>query len=478
LKNVRFPVLALCLHKQTEEGTHRDTLVDEFKCAVPKSCAGFLGTCKEAIQTANTELCTQHFMKVMDAKEECKYDDLNALEQLRNCSDLKYFLLENEEKVSFFEVNPAHMTKTVAAPLTVKQTEGCSWNDILEIFAKTDISAEAFQLWKGYQEGHLFNSKAEVKGRLDTYTYYLTSDLRCAGDVKNMANCIAYEMKNFPEKYDAAGILMALGQNGGVCNVQKEIGIRMVYAAMMDSMMEHMKENSVETKVLSLLKKNRFVLSELVAEALIFNGKKSVNVFNSHNVIPVQNSLAAQIGIDHIPDPDGGSRSFDTAYAEFMKRYTLEHILKVIAGAVNDSHRLINYHDCVEFFEQIKPEGLDSYVYLNDFVFDMNTGKFTNAAMKYMLWKLDIIKVSEEALGKNTELLQKQILKPIVQPSKEKLNPPVIINKPDVGRSNHPVSPVAVIDVTEPKRRQHRFIIPVLGLCTVVILTFVGLYVL
>jgi hypothetical protein len=322
-------------------------------------------------------------------------------ERLHSCGELTCILLEKDRGVQCFEINPLHMTRNIPPPLTAKQTKGYSWKDILKVFEVTEIDDSAFDMWKGYEEEDLFGTRAEMKSRLETYTQYLSSS-KGAPDVKNKASCIAFELKNYPEKYDAVGILMALAQNGGVCNVQKEIGIRSVYASMMDSMMAHTTENSVETKVLTLLKKNRLALSELVAESLIVHQVKNLTyskLLNSHHVIPIQNKLASQIGIDPIPDPNASKEvQCEKAYVEFMKRYTVEHVVKVVYGAVNSSHRVIKYHDCVAFFEEIRPKGLDSYIYLNDFVFDMNTGKFTKAAIKYLLWKLEIIQVKQSVV--------------------------------------------------------------------------------
>jgi hypothetical protein len=371
-----------------------------------------------------------------------------------------------------------HILKAVAAPLTVKQTEGCSWNDILEIFAKTDIPNEAFDLWKGYIERHLFTTKADVKRNLETYRQYVIES-KTPADVKNMVSCIAFEIKNFSEKYDIVGILMALAQNGGVCNVQKEIGIRTVYAAMMDSMMEHMKEKSIETKVLTLLKKSRFVLSGLVAEVVIrkTRGYSRVDVLNSHWVIPIQNVLAPQIGIDHIPDEHGASTfKCGGAYEEFMKRYDVDYLVRLVSGAVNDSHRLINYHDCVEFFEEIKPDDVETYAYLNDFVFDMETGKFTVLAIKYLLWKLDIIQVKQEVLNEHSRLLQKKkkvvvhkkdepVLKSKLKKSKGKPNK-------SQGKAKKPAASVQVLE--QPERRDE--LLPLWAVCIGAMIALSGLH--
>jgi hypothetical protein len=321
---------------------------------------------------------------------ENKYDDTQAIEELQGCPEIRVCLDESEEKMSFFEVCPAHMTKEIPAPITVTD-KGHTWADLMKLFDETEFSKEISELW-----GRVHTQvKQSMKQPLESYLHYLQSDPKCSSDVKKMVSCIVYELQTFPEKYDAAGVLLMLAQNGGVCNVQKEFGIRSVYAGMMDSMMDHMKANSVETRILNILKKTRYVISEQVAVS-IYRAKYNypTGFVNTHYIVPVQNELSSKIGIDFIPEPNPCVMEYPgDRLSDFNALYTVDYIVKVISGALNDSHRLINYHDCVEFMEGIKPAGVDSYTFLNEFVFDMDTGKFKEHAVKYLLWKLQILKL-------------------------------------------------------------------------------------
>jgi len=161
-------------------------------------------------------------------------------------------------------------------------------------------------------------------------------------------------------------------------------------------MLEHVKAGSVETKILSLLRKNRFALSEQVAMDICVEHHyyHKGSVLNSHWVTPIQNKIAKRIGIDEVPDPNGSAlTSARDEYERFMELYTSQYILKSIHGAVNDSTRLINYHDFVEYLETQRPADVDSYEFLNHFVFDMDTGKFRDDAIKFALSKMKILKV-------------------------------------------------------------------------------------
>jgi hypothetical protein len=347
--------------------------------------------------------------------QDSKYDDQVALEVLRSNPDIRVCLDESEEKKVFFEIDPTHMTKHIPAPINVDD-KGHKWSNLMLIYERSEMLQTTFDVWQGQ-----FRGKKDLKHNLESYSTYLENeDSKCSQEVKKMVSCIVYELETFPEKYDATGIFIMLAQNGGVCNVQKEFGIRTVYADMMDSMMDHMKENSVETRVLNLLKKTRYALSEQVAvEIAILNKVKYGDFVNTHYIVPVQNEMAAQIGIDEVPEPNPMSMNYaGDKIADFMKLYTLEHIVKVVSGALNDSHRLINYHDCVEYLESAKPAGVESYAFLNEFVFDMESGKFKEHAIKYMLWKLQILKLNGngtkhlESLQNSEEIKQKTDRKP------------------------------------------------------------------
>jgi len=148
-----------------------------------------------------------------------------------------------------------------------------------------------------------------------------------------------------------------------------------------------------------LLKKNRVALAEEVAKDICIevNYYRKGGVLNSHWVTPIQNKIAPRIGIDEVPDPNGSlpANSKDE-YERFMKYYTSQYILRSINGAVNDSSRLINYHDFVEYLETQRPADVDSYEFLNHFVFDMDTGKFRDDALKFALCKMKILRIGTD----------------------------------------------------------------------------------
>eukprot|EP00475_Leptophrys_vorax_P007564 TRINITY_DN14794_c1_g1_i3.p1 TRINITY_DN14794_c1_g1~~TRINITY_DN14794_c1_g1_i3.p1 ORF type:complete len:356 (-),score=82.18 TRINITY_DN14794_c1_g1_i3:84-1151(-) len=311
-------------------------------------------------------------------------------------------LLElGESSQSLFKVNQQHVKKDVPMPLSASEIKKYSFADLLSIHEETTYSDETLSMW-GRR-----SSKATIRHRLAHYTDYLNNTQRSSEAVRSMISCIVHELKSSPEKCDVAGILLALGMHASMCDVQKEIGIRTVFAAMTDSMMHHMKANALDSKVLMLLKRDRSIVTEMVVRDVLIDRKlydlSNVDRFiNSHHIMPIQNQLSPFIGVDHVPEPNPMPLDCKTEdlLDSFWKKYDVEHIVKLIDAAMNDSHRLLNYQDCVDYFESIKPaEVADVHAFLSEFVFNMDSGKFNKKAIKLMLWKMDILELTEEGIN-------------------------------------------------------------------------------
>ena len=55
------------------------------------------------------------------------------------------------------------------------------------------------------------------------------------------------------ENHEALGAVVLLAAHGGVCNVQKEIGIRLAYAGLAETMKSDCDENNPKNRVLRIL---------------------------------------------------------------------------------------------------------------------------------------------------------------------------------------------------------------------------------
>jgi len=244
-------------------------------------------------------------------------------------------------------------------------------------------------LWVDYSGSRLFRTPDDIKYRFSTYLSYIRT---AAEDVQNITKSIIHEIKSYPDKYDVPSIILALAQNGGVCNVQKEVGLRMVYASMTDSILQHVNSESIETKILIILRNLRETLCEKTAEKVI--RQKSYDM-NTHYLIPIRNGFAAAIGLNVIKDPDQWV-TFDNYFGDFMKLYTVNEIVKILRIALNDSPRKLDYLDVLAFLEKHIPEDVDEYEFKQEFLFDLSNGHFSDAGIRFMLTKMEIIQPKTE----------------------------------------------------------------------------------
>src|SRR5690242_8322479 len=104
---------------------------------------------------------------------ESKYEESNAVQSLEQHSDLKLFF--NKDEKTIFEVEPEHMLREIAAPLTAQDVSGCSFSDLMEIFKGVTVTNEMLDIWRGYQDSQLFQSESHVRNNLNTYTSYVES---------------------------------------------------------------------------------------------------------------------------------------------------------------------------------------------------------------------------------------------------------------------------------------------------------------
>eukprot|EP00475_Leptophrys_vorax_P042853 TRINITY_DN80782_c0_g1_i1.p1 TRINITY_DN80782_c0_g1~~TRINITY_DN80782_c0_g1_i1.p1 ORF type:complete len:197 (-),score=42.70 TRINITY_DN80782_c0_g1_i1:36-551(-) len=117
--------------------------------------------------------------------------------------------------------------------------------------------------------------------------------------------------------------------------------------------------------------------------------------------------MAKQIGIDHVPEPNPILVDSSGEVDKFKEKYTAERVVRLILSAVNE-HKSIKYQECLEYLESIRPEGVDAYAYLNEFVFDMDSGNFTERSIKYLLWTMEVIQLSPQG-QKVAEVVDKRI---------------------------------------------------------------------
>eukprot|EP01124_Arcella_intermedia_P009056 TRINITY_DN1583_c0_g1_i1.p1 TRINITY_DN1583_c0_g1~~TRINITY_DN1583_c0_g1_i1.p1 ORF type:complete len:317 (-),score=57.51 TRINITY_DN1583_c0_g1_i1:35-913(-) len=283
-----------------------------------------------------------------------------------------------------FEINKAHMTLETPFPLSPEEISTSSIQDFHNLYHKSTLTHPMLTPWLDYCGNPIFSNIDSVKYKYDTYLPYLQT---ASTEVANMAKYIAYELNHNLTQYDLNAIILGLAQNGGACNVQKEIGIRVMYASMTDSMLQHMNSESVKTKVLVLLRKHRECLVDKVA---VVEGV----CMNSHYLVTIRNLLAKEIGVSVIPDPNASAvpegRDF---MGVFLGLYTVREVVKVMKAALNARPRTISYHDVLNLIEESVPPGVDLHFFHDNYVFQ--EGNFTDLSVLLILCKLDVIQIQK-----------------------------------------------------------------------------------
>jgi len=296
-----------------------------------------------------------------------------------------------------FKVFHDHMTRTIEPPISPQELSTCPIEAFDTLINNVTFPDEVLALWVGYSGERLFQSHADVQYRFCTYLPYIRV---APEEIQNIAKSIIYEIKTHPDKYDIPSVLLALAQNGGVCNIQKEVGLRMVYASMTDTILQHVNSESIETKVLLMLRNLRETLSEKTAEKII---KARGMIMNTHYIIPIRNKFAPSIGLTVIKDPDQYVIDDLNHFDEFMQVYTVEKIVTCLRIALNDTPRKLDYLDVLSFLEKHKPLNVDEYEFKEEFLFDVAKGYFTDAGIRFLLDKMKIIR--ERADGEEEDQL-------------------------------------------------------------------------
>eukprot|EP00658_Telonema_sp_P-2_P073828 TRINITY_DN62963_c0_g1_i1.p1 TRINITY_DN62963_c0_g1~~TRINITY_DN62963_c0_g1_i1.p1 ORF type:complete len:277 (+),score=84.78 TRINITY_DN62963_c0_g1_i1:92-922(+) len=232
---------------------------------------------------------------------------VEVLEQSEQEGEQEGKLEEWELGLDQVEVKLGHVSAEVPLVCSTDETAGVECKLLLEIFEtrKGEFTEEALDLWRGWQDAKIFGSADVVKSRLDTIVEY--GEQRASGDIRQRLRCITFLLQAKPEDYDPVSILLCLAQNGGVCDVQKEVGIRMVYAQMTGRGSSDAEALSLEGTLLQLLQAVReVVIEKLAIDEIDGRGHNSwgEGVYNTHDIFPIRNSFAEIVGLPRVPDPN------------------------------------------------------------------------------------------------------------------------------------------------------------------------------
>eukprot|EP01060_Flectonema_neradi_P033077 TRINITY_DN5438_c0_g1_i1.p1 TRINITY_DN5438_c0_g1~~TRINITY_DN5438_c0_g1_i1.p1 ORF type:complete len:532 (+),score=113.06 TRINITY_DN5438_c0_g1_i1:165-1598(+) len=277
------------------------------------------------------------------------------------------------------------MHKTIPLVRPPSALKGVKCARLMEVLKRTKIKNEDLQIW-----GLCGRS---IETSLQTVCGYIDNNVQGSSDAGERLRCITQLLLEKPEEYDVAKILLALAQNGSMCNVQKEIGIRTVYMIMTGTGKDDSDARGAQSLLLQILASLREVLAE--SQCLSVTKRRYYGSNNSHYLIPIRNSYCKRIGLPYVPDVHASctpsAAESEKYLAEFMELYTPFQIMWAAEEAVNGDPKKIPYETLLLWYEMNVPKRMDKYEFLSEFVFDMDTGGVTKTALLYMLWRMGIL---------------------------------------------------------------------------------------
>eukprot|EP01065_Artemidia_motanka_P001519 TRINITY_DN1068_c0_g1_i2.p1 TRINITY_DN1068_c0_g1~~TRINITY_DN1068_c0_g1_i2.p1 ORF type:complete len:668 (+),score=238.88 TRINITY_DN1068_c0_g1_i2:120-2123(+) len=306
-----------------------------------------------------------------------------------------------------FAIDWEHTKKEIPLAKPVKEIRGIKAARLLAILDKTKIPEEEMQLWLNHDGSRLFHHKGQIRESLSTICEFIDSGV-CKSDAGDRLRCIVLMMEEKPGAYDVGKLLLTMAQNGNLCHVQKEIGIRAVYNGMTGSGKDDADASSAETILLSGLQALREVLAERQATKVCERRECGIpdcwRQHLTHYIMPVRNAYHDLAGLPYIPDQrriDGGASEFQNVtgvtpeikrrwFEEFAATYTTWQIHWMTDEAVTG--KKVSYESAQQWFQQHSPRGVDSYEFRAEFAYNMTTGKVTKKALYYMLWVMKVLR--------------------------------------------------------------------------------------
>jgi len=251
----------------------------------------------------------------------------------------------------------------------------------------------ALMMGVDYYGNQTYKQPAQMKSNLNSLVNYVNSP-KAAPDIKQK---LLFVVKQLRTNRDALGCVVMMASHSGVCNVQKEIGVRLAYGAIAGVTHSEMDEQDPKNQTLRLLYECREMCIESLYCAQVLNGNKSLN---SHPLMGYRNAIHDKIGLDIVPDPDTSNNAVALHYVEtfFERFYTLEVMLHCILKALNDDRKL-HYNSVVSFLQYNRPAGeAEKFSDAEEFLYHCfdEEGKFTMGAVAWLLYKMEILCVAPD----------------------------------------------------------------------------------
>jgi hypothetical protein len=293
------------------------------------------------------------------------------------------------------ELDRQHTQKQVKEMIDEVDVSNHSCPELLGILP-TMASETAFLEAKALWSNAAFKDAEDAEKRLSTLVAYC-EEVGChavghhgvAPEITRRKLRMVASLLNGQDHAEKLPVLLLLAAHGGVCNVQKEVGVDAAYAQLTRTHAEHASRSSFEAYVFRILHEHR---EQAVESVSVEYCRRVYGHTNTHILVPIRNSIAESVGIRTIPDSHGHVTTTDDMVAEltaaFWQQYSIEAILANISAGLNELPRRIPYDVLITWLEKNAPLGTDSYSFLSA-SFDV-FGHVCRATLEYALCRLGI----------------------------------------------------------------------------------------
>ena len=282
-------------------------------------------------------------------------------------------------------------------PDLIKDLDDVHAKELLEMQSKAVWDEDVLGRYFGWCDSRAFATGAAMVSPLTTVVEYAENDATASKDIKPKLRYVTKALRTLPDPRD---VIIMMACHGGLCHVQKEIGVRCAYAALSGTLKSDMDTQNPKNAVLRLLIETREACIEDLYRAQYLNGAKSLN---SHGLVGYRNEICDQIGLVKIPDLHASTYPVAHSYVNmyYQRFYTVETLVERVWRALNE--RKIHYASVVAFLQYNRPiKFVDD---AEEFLFHCfnSAGLFTRQTAAYLLWKYDVFKPAEGVSGLKIE---------------------------------------------------------------------------
>eukprot|EP00747_Dinoflagellata_sp_TGD_P003087 gnl/TRDRNA2_/TRDRNA2_106833_c0_seq1.p1 gnl/TRDRNA2_/TRDRNA2_106833_c0~~gnl/TRDRNA2_/TRDRNA2_106833_c0_seq1.p1 ORF type:complete len:828 (+),score=144.07 gnl/TRDRNA2_/TRDRNA2_106833_c0_seq1:38-2521(+) len=277
------------------------------------------------------------------------------------------------------EVDRSHVLQQVPELAEDVEMSATSCTTLLGLLSQVQahVVHTAMALWTDAR----FRDVEDAEVRLSTVVRYCESEFISRSTTASKLRVVAQHLPLLSAEGQVS-LLVLLAAHGGVCDVQKEVGVDLAYAQITQSHAKLAQRMSFRTHVLRLLQEKR----DMIVEQLFMEFNSYVN---THSLVSFRNSLANEVGIRHIPDKYAYPMQVDECQFRFWQLYSSDSIISLLDTALNEHPRRIPYDSFVSWLKD-QATDTDPYSYLYA-AFDVD-GRVRRSCIESALCVLGVVR--------------------------------------------------------------------------------------